>query len=119
MRTVPQQVRVYEITGPLFFGVADRIAQITLKSFTKCLIIRMRGVPAVDATAMQAMEALLETCKKKGVRLILSHVNEQPYRMMEKGGFVDRLGRENFCQHIDDALALAETVIAAEAELTV
>ena len=116
MRTVPQQVRVYEITGPLFFGVADRIAQITLKSFTKCLIIRMRGVPAVDATAMQAMEALLETCKKKGVRLILSHVNEQPYRMMEKGGFADRLGRENFCQHIDDALALAEAVIGEEAE---
>ena len=105
--------------APLFFGVADRIAQITLKSFTKCLIIRMRGVPAVDATAMQAMEALLETCKKKDVRLILSHVNEQPYHMMEKSGFADRLGRENFCQHIDDALALAETVIAAEAELTV
>ena len=40
-------------------------------------------------------------------------------RMTEKGGFVGRLGRENFCQHIDDALALAETVIEAEAELTV
>ena len=64
---------------------------------------------------MQAMEALLETCKKNGVRLILSHVNEQPYRMMEKGGFADRLGRENFCQHIDDALALAETVIGEKA----
>ena len=39
--------------------------------------------------------------------------------LAEKSGFADRLGRENFCQHIDDALALAETVIAAEAELTV
>ena len=116
MRTVPQHVRVYEITGPLFFGVADSIAQITLKSFTKCLIIRMRAVPAVDATAMQAMEALLEKCKKRGVRLILSHVNEQPYRMMEKSGFAGRLGRENFCQHIDEALALAETVMEEEPE---
>ena len=116
MRTVPQHVRVYEITGPLFFGVADSIAQITLKSFTKCLIIRMRAVPAVDATAMQAMEALLEKCKKRGVRLILSHVNEQPYRMMEKSGFADRLGRENFCQHIDEALALAEVVMEEEPE---
>ena len=116
MRTVPQHVRVYEITGPLFFGVADSIAQITLKSFTKCLIIRMRAVPAVDATAMQAMEALLEKCKKRGVRLILSHVNEQPYRMMEKSGFAGRLGRENFCQHIDEALALAEVVMEEEPE---
>ena len=116
MRTVPQHVRVYEITGPLFFGVADSIAQITLKSFTKCLIIRMRAVPAVDATAMQAMEALLEKCKKRGVRLILSHVNEQPYRMMEKSGFAGRLGRENFCQHIDEALALAEAVMEEEPE---
>ena len=116
MRTVPQHVRVYEITGPLFFGVADSIAQITLKSFTKCLIIRMRAVPAVDATAMQAMEALLEKCKKRGVRLILSHVNEQPYRMMEKSGFAGRLGRENFCQHIDEALALAEAAMEEEPE---
>ena len=116
MRTVPQHVRVYEITGPLFFGVADSIAQITLKSFTKCLIIRMRAVPAVDATAMQAMEALLEKCKKRGVRLILSHVNEQPYRMMEKSGFAGRLGREIFCQHIDEALALAEAAMEDEPE---
>lgn len=108
LRQVPQQVRVYEVNGPMFFGVADQIGKITMKDFTKCLIIRMRGVPAVDATAMQSMEALLERCQKKGVTMILSHVNEQPFNTMEKGGFLDRVGRENICPNIDSALARAE-----------
>lgn len=112
LRKVPQQVRVYEITGPMFFGVADRIAEITLKDYTKCLIIRMRGVPAVDATAMHSLESLLERCQKKGVTMIFSHVNEQPYHMMEKGGFVKRVGKENYCSHIDDALARADEILS-------
>jgi len=112
IRQVPQGVRVYEITGPLFFGVADMIAQITLKSFTKCLIIRMRAVPAVDATAMHALESLIDKCEENGVQIIFSHVNEQPYKVMEKGGVVERVGKEFFCDHIDDALALADKVIA-------
>ena len=112
LRQVPLEVRVYEITGPMFFGAADQIAKINFKKFTKCLIIRMRGVPAVDATAMVSLEELLEKCQKKGVTMILSHVNEQPYKIMEKGGFVERVGEENFCEHIDDALARAEVIIA-------
>ena len=110
LRTVPQSVRVYEISGPMFFGAADRIAEITLKDFTKCLVIRMRGVPAVDATAMHSLELLYEKCKKNEVQLVFSHVNEQPFHTMEKAGFVDKIGRENFCKHIDDALERASQI---------
>ncbi len=108
LRRVPQYVRVYEITGPMFFGVADRIGEITLKDFTKCLVIRMRGVPSLDATAMYSLEKLYESCKAKGVVMIFSHVNEQPYRTMQKAGFVEKVGEENFCGHIDDALERAK-----------
>lgn len=111
LRTVPQQVRVYEISGPMFFGAADRIGEITIKDFTKVLVIRMRGVPAVDATAMHSLEQLFEKCERRGVTMVLSHVNEQPFHTMEKDGFVDRVGRENFCAHIDDALARANELI--------
>lgn len=110
LRTVPQSVRVYEISGPMFFGAADRIAEITLKDFTKCLVIRMRGVPAVDATAMHSLELLYEKCKKNEVQLVFSHVNEQPFHTMEKAGFVDKIGRDNFCKHIDDALERASQI---------
>ncbi|WP_026528973.1 SulP family inorganic anion transporter [Butyrivibrio sp. VCD2006] len=107
LKVVPKHVRVYEISGPMFFGDADALANITTKEFTKCLVIRMRSVPALDATAMRSLEMLFEDCKKKGVRVIFSHVNEQPMRTMEKDGFVDRVGRENFAAHIDEALEKA------------
>ena len=95
----------------MFFGVADQIATISIRDFTKCLIIRMRGVPAIDATALHTMEELFDRCEKNGVTIIFSHVNEQPYNVMKKAGFVDRVGEENFCAHIDLALARAEELI--------
>ena len=111
LRVVPKHVRVYEITGPMFFGDADALSGITTKEFTKCLVIRMRSVPALDATAMRSLEMLCDECKAKNIRLIFSHVNEQPMRTMVKDGFVEKVGKENFCAHIDDALALAAKVV--------
>lgn len=111
LRNVPKGIRVYEISGPMFFGAADRLTDITLKEFTKCLVIRMRGVPAVDATAMHSLEQLYEDCRRHNVQLIFSHVNEQPYKTMQKDGFVDLIGADNFCAHIDDALARATSLL--------
>ena len=107
LRDIPKHVRVYEISGPMFFGDAEQIAAIGFKEFTRVLVIRMRGVPAIDATAMHSFEELYNRCKKNNVTLVFSHVNEQPMSTMEKDGFVDLVGRENFRPHIDDALARA------------
>jgi SulP family sulfate permease len=104
LREVPKNVRVYEISGPMFFGAADKILDIKLKDYTHCLILRMRAVPALDATAMNSLERVYEKCKKHNVTLILSHVNEQPLDVMKKSGFYDMVGAENFCAHIDEAL---------------
>lgn len=111
LRSVPTQIRVYEISGPMFFGAADRMAEITLKDFTKVLVIRMRGVPALDATAMHSLENLQEKCERHGVELVFSHVNDQPYHTMQKDGFVDKVGADHFCTHIDDALAFANKLL--------
>lgn len=110
LRVIPKHVRVYEISGPLFFGVADKILDIKLKDFTTALILRMRAVPAVDATAMNQIEALYEKCKSKEVTLILSHVNPQPLETMKKSGFYDKVGEENFCKNIDAALERANSI---------
>ncbi len=107
LRQVPQYVRVYEISGPMFFGATDRLLDITFKDFTKVLVIRMRAVPALDASAMHSLEQLYERCAKNGVKMVFSHVNDQPYKTMEKDGFVKKIGEENFCKHIDDALKRA------------
>ena len=111
LRQIPMELAVYELTGPLFFGAADRINQIEVNEVTRCLILRMRAVPAADSTAMNSMTALCERCKKNGVTLILSHVNEQPMRAMEKAGFVDLVGRENFCRNVEEALDHADKVL--------
>lgn len=110
LKNIPKHVRVYEISGPMFFGDAEQIAEISFKEFTRALVIRMRGVPAIDATAMHSFEQLYEKCKKNNVQLVFSHVNEQPMNTMEKDGFVDLVGRENFQPHIDDALKRAAEI---------
>lgn len=108
LRTVPENTVVYEISGPLFFGAADKLLAISLDERMKCLVLRMRSVGAIDATAMHNLEEMQKACEKKKIQLIFSHVNEQPLRVMEKAGFVEKVGQENFCSHIDDALKRAE-----------
>lgn len=111
LQKLPLQIRVYEITGPLFFGAADAIEHIVVKDFTRCLVLRMRGVPALDSTAMNALQNLVKTCESKGITLVFSHVNEQPMHVMEKAGFVELVGKENFQSNISAALKRAEEVI--------
>ena len=111
LRKVPEKTRVYEITGPLFFGATDKILRISLLEEDQVLILRMRAVNAIDASAMNSLEELEQNCRKKGIRLILSHVNEQPLKIMKKSSFYSTLGKDNFCAHIDDALKRAEELL--------
>ena len=110
LKVVPNNATVYEISGPLFFGAADKILNIRLKEKYNVLILRMRSVTALDATAMHFLEQFYEKCQKKNITLVLSHVNEQPMRVMKKAGFDKMVGEENFCAHIDDALKRAEMI---------
>ena len=110
LKVVPANTRVYELSGPLFFGVADKIMKISLDGDHNCLVLRMRSVNAIDATAMRNLDKIRHACRKKGITLILSHVNEQPMNVMKKSGFYDKVGAENFCAHIDDALKRAESL---------
>lgn len=111
MQKLAKEIRVYEITGPLFFGAANAIEHIVVKDFTKCLVLRMRSVPALDSTAMNALQNLVKYCEAKGITPIFSHVNEQPMHVMEKAGFVELVGKDNFCANISDALKHAEEMI--------
>lgn len=111
LQKLPLQIRVYEITGPLFFGAADAIEHIVVKDFTTCLVLRMRSVPAIDSTAMNALQDLICVCESKGITVVFSHVNKQPMKVMQKTGFVELVGEENFCPNISAALKRAEEII--------
>ena len=111
LRKLPAEIRVYEVSGPLFFGASDAIEHIVVEESAKCLVLRMRAVPALDSTAMNALIALTKTCESKGVTVVFSHVNEQPMKVMKKAGFVALAGEENFCPNITAALERAEEII--------
>ena len=110
LRVLPKDTIVYEINGPMFFATAGKVLQITPKEGTRVLVLRMRSVSTIDATAMRNLEILYDDCKARGVQLVMSHVNEQPMKVIQKAGFDKMLGEENFCPHIDDALARAQAI---------
>lgn len=109
MRKVPDYISVYELNGPLFFAVVGEIAKIKPKEETKCIILRMRAVISVDTDALHTLEAFIKKCNEKGIRVILSHVNAQPQKAMQKSGMYELLGQDNFAKNIDEALKKAES----------
>jgi SulP family sulfate permease len=112
-KEIPKGVMVYRIFGAFLFGAADKLesALKRLKQEPDVLILRMRKVVAMDATGLNALEDLYERLHRKGKHLVLSAPHTQPLLVMEKAGFIERLGRENVCPHIDAALARAREIL--------
>lgn len=110
LKAVPKDTLVYEISGPMFFGAADQFMKVAFDNSKKVVILRMRSVPAMDISALNTLRKLNEQCKRAGVKLLFSHVNEQPYKMMKKACFVEEIGEENFCKNIDAALLRAAEI---------
>ena len=65
LRDIPHTIRVFEISGPLFFAAADQILQINSDKATRVIVIRMRSVPAIDASAHEITARTGRPCKKK------------------------------------------------------
>src|SRR4029453_8980555 len=112
-KTVPEGVMVYRMFGAFFFGATDKLesALKRLKQEPDVLILRMRKVVAMDATGLNALEDLYERLHRKGKHLVLSAPHTHPLMTMEKAGFIDRLGRENVCPHVDAALDRAREIL--------
>ena len=110
LKKIPQNTRVFEINGPMFFAASDKYKYVLSDKNIDVLCIRMRNVPAMDATGVEALMRIVKRCERHNVRVVFSHVNEQPMKAMTKAGFVEKVGRENFCDHIDTALLRAEAI---------
>lgn len=110
LKAIPAHTEVIEFDGPMFFASSEKFNSIPINEGVTTVILRMRNVPALDITAMRALNEIHSTCNGKGLTLILSHVNEQPLSVMKKSGFYDRVGAECFLPDIDEALAFAESL---------
>ena len=112
-KEVPAGVMIYRMMGAFFFGAVDKLETMLKreKRDPEVLILRMRKVVAMDATGLNALEDLYEKMHRKGRHLVLSAPHTNPMMVMEKAGFIERLGRDNVCPHIDAALARAREIL--------
>ena len=110
LKEIPEGVAVFEITGPIFFGAATKVSDTILShdKKKKVLVLRMRSVPAIDATGLHAFEDILRSLEKRNVKLVVSHANEQPVKTLKKSGMYKKIGAENFCPNIEKALERAK-----------
>jgi SulP family sulfate permease len=109
----PDDISYYEINGPFFFGAADKFVNV-IKEISippKVLIIKMSKVPAMDATALDGLEKLKRICKRNKTEIILLQLQEQPYKTLEKAGFLEAVGMDNICENVEDAISRAQAVL--------
>lgn len=111
---VPDGVMVYEVDGPLFFGTVRKfeVAVTQANLSYKVLVLRMRNTIYLDAGGIRALEQAKTLCDKKGVTIVLSGIHTQPYMLCDKMGMLEKLGRENVCANITDAMARAKEILA-------
>src|SRR6478736_1237131 len=112
-KDIPEGVVVFRIFGPFFFGAAEKMEDALqgISTLPRVLILRMQLVPAMDATALNALESIVERMQAAGGMVVLSGPHRQPLDMMMKAGFIDRLGRRNIRPHFDDALVRAREIL--------
>jgi SulP family sulfate permease len=114
---VPPGVEVFELRGPFFFAVADKLED-TLAQMQrppKVFILRMRGVPHIDATGLRALERFHAHCTRLGTTLLLGGVHAQPLHEFVRVGLDERLGEANIFENLSDALARAQTLVEPDA----
>jgi SulP family sulfate permease len=113
-KEIPEGVVVYRIFGPFLFGAAEKMEDAIERVGTipKVLVMRLHLVPAMDATALNALESVVERVRKHGGVVILSGLHRQPLDMLLQAGFVKTIGRENLAPHFDAALARAREILS-------
>lgn len=114
-RQVPRGVEVYEVNGPFFFGVANNLrdALDQVEKPPKVLILRMRYVPHIDATGLNALAEFHRRCVKNGTVLLLGGVHAHPLFEMVKAGMDQQIGLDHIFDNLDDALVEARRLLGS------
>lgn len=114
---ISDEILIYEINGPFFFGAADKFLDSiqSLQGPSKVLIIRLRHVPVIDATAVHALTLLHDNCHRSNTTLILCEVNDRPYKVIKRVGLVKEIGRANICRQFEQAIKRATQIVQASA----
>jgi len=112
-RLIPNGVRLYEFNGPFFFGAADKARDVLniVEGTAKVMILRMRDVPAIDATGLHTLEEVHTNCARSGTALILCDLRAQPMRALRRSHQIGLIGKQNIKGDLDQALERATEII--------
>ncbi len=110
---MPAGVEAFQITGPFFFSVANRLKDELekIRGIPKVFILRMRHVPTMDATAAHTLDGFIKKCKQRGTVVIFAAVQEQPRRVMRQMGIDGQVGLHNFLDSTEQAVDLAHVIL--------
>lgn len=113
---VPEGVEVYEIDGPYFFGIANRMDELISRGreTPRVRIIRMRRVPFMDSTGLHNLELLIATSHRQGISVVLSGVKPEVHKTLINAGFDKIMHSHNICPNINVALERARELTATE-----
>jgi SulP family sulfate permease len=113
-RDIPRGVEIYEVNGPFFFGAADKLKDVMseIARPPKVFILRMRNVPAIDATGLHALEQMAKKCRHQGTLLILTEIRPQPFRAIVRTRV---FGRQNLAKTLEVALDYASGATSSAA----
>ncbi len=111
---LPPGVEAYRVSGPLFFAVANRLDDVlrAVGRPPRVFILRMRLVPMIDASGIDAIENLVERCRRHGTRLVLSGVQAQPREALARMGVRDDGDGVRFAPDFPAALEIARAMLA-------
>jgi SulP family sulfate permease len=118
-RQIPAGVEVYEVNGPFFFGAADKIKDVLhfVSKKPRVFILRMRNVPAMDASGIRVLDDLFRSFEHQHIRFLIAGIQAQPLGALDRAGKLDEYGRQNFVATLDEALAAASAHIASRDKL--
>ncbi len=110
---IPNDTMLYEINGPLFFGASQKFQEFLtdLKQEPKVLIIRMRHVPFIDATAIARLKEFHQKLQSAGTTILISGANRQVKEALYKSDFYSIIGKNNILENINEAISRAEEVL--------
>jgi len=115
--SLPDQVDVFEINGPLFFGAAYKFRDTMrlIENPARILIIRMDKVPVIDATGIRVLQDVHEEFNKKSSKLILSEVNSaQVMDELQKSRLLFRVGKANVTATFENAVKRAQDILGKQ-----
>lgn len=119
-KDIPEGVMVFRIFGVLMFGAADKLESILVQmgETPKIAILRMRTVLAMDATALDVMDHLYEKLKSKNVIMMITGAHSQPLHMMQKSGFLNKIGEDFVLENIDAALEKSREILSESSSIS-